>query len=113
MNVLKMFAVWTSLSVVALLSTGTQAASLPDRLVHPALGCVACHGNTTPQPGSKVETTTCVGCHGEMSKLPSVSNAFGRDAHHSPHYADLMDCTTCHAEHKASRSLCADCHVTK
>ena len=24
-----------------------------------------------------------------------------------------LDCTTCHAEHKASRALCNDCHVVE
>ena len=48
-----------------------------------------------------------------MDKIKLSPNKFEKDAHHSPHYADLLECTTCHAEHRASKNLCADCHILK
>lgn len=91
--------------------TGAYAAEAT-RLVHKNLDCSVCHttaGKTFETPESK----TCIGCHGGMDAIKLKSNAFKKDAHHSPHYADWLECTQCHAEHKPAKSLCQDCHVMK
>lgn len=78
---------------------------------HRETACTSCHEGV-PAKGT-VKNEACSGCHGGMSDIRLPPNRFGKDAHHSPHYADLMECVVCHSEHGTSRSLCEDCHVTK
>ena len=91
-----------------------QSAGETARLHHPQTECSACH-DAVPQRGGEVvvPNAKCEACHGPMDKMQLPPNRFHKDAHHSPHYADLLECTLCHAEHKQKESLCADCHVVK
>lgn len=79
--------------------------------VHKAVECASCHKGTPAAGNASVDG--CIQCHGGMSTITLPPNKFGKDAHHSPHYADLVACTECHSEHGQSKSLCEDCHVTK
>ncbi len=73
------------------------------------LTCETCHGVALPteRPSDK----SCKGCHGTMDKIQTKPNKFNKFPHASQHYGNTLDCTTCHSEHKKSRSLCNDCHV--
>ena len=73
--------------------------------------CAACHG--TALPTSRPSDKACIGCHGTMDKIPTKPNAFDTFPHASAHYGNTLECTTCHAEHKASKALCNDCHVVE
>lgn len=73
--------------------------------------CETCHGTATPT--ERPDGKACIGCHGTMDKIPTKPNRFDKFPHASAHYGNTLDCTTCHAEHKASRALCNDCHVVE
>lgn len=73
--------------------------------------CETCHGTATPS--ERPDGKACIGCHGTMDKIPTKPNRFDKFPHASAHYGNTLDCTTCHAEHKASRALCNDCHVVE
>lgn len=73
--------------------------------------CKTCHG--VEAPTARPDGKACVGCHGTMDKIPTKPNKFNKFPHASQHYGDTLDCTTCHAEHKASKALCNDCHVVE
>lgn len=73
--------------------------------------CETCHGVKTPT--ARPDAKACIKCHGEMSQIPTKPNPYGKFPHASAHYGDTLECTVCHAEHKASRALCNDCHVVE
>lgn len=108
--------VTASVVLTALFFGATGAAQADDNFarLHKGAECSACH-DTMPKSGipQKMPNAKCEACHGPMDKIKLPPNKFEKDAHHSPHYADLLECTTCHAEHRASKNLCADCHILK
>lgn len=75
------------------------------------IACQTCHGEALPT--SRPSDKACIGCHGTMDKIPTKPNKFDKFPHASAHYASTLECTTCHAEHKASKALCNDCHVVE
>ena len=97
---------------LAMVAFCTSAYANPARLVHKTLDCATCHTGQEKQVTPPM-SQTCIKCHGSMESIKLPANAFKKDAHRSPHYADLVECTVCHAEHKQSQSLCSDCHIIK
>ena len=110
----RFFTVSVVLSALLFGATSAVMASTDFARVHKTVECSECHDKipkaNVPQ---KVQNAKCEACHGPMDKIKLPPNKFEKDAHHSPHYADLLECTTCHAEHRASKNLCADCHILK
>lgn len=99
-------------AVVALLSCGAGAANTPK--THHAemdLTCRDCH--VAKGKFQRPETETCIDCHGGMSEIPTEPNRWDKNPHNSHHYEDLLECTACHSEHKASEAICVECHVVE
>lgn len=99
------------LAALSMVCTTADAAPSAAMQKHKGVECSVCH--TATPSAANVKTEACVTCHGGMSDIKLPPNPFGKDAHRSPHYADLVACTECHKEHRESRSLCEDCHRTK
>lgn len=76
-----------------------------------AVQCAVCHETNVPK--SRPNDKTCRICHGPMEKIKTPDNPFDKKPHQSAHYADTLECTACHAEHKASKDLCSTCHNVK
>ena len=104
---LKVFAIGLAAAIMA----ANAAAGNTMLLNHKTVECTSCHDKE--HQVSAPNSQSCILCHGEMGKIKLPPNEFKKDAHRSPHYADLVECTTCHSVHKESRSLCLDCHVIK
>lgn len=102
-----------ALSLVIGSAQAATLAGVPMKDHHAALmkDCSTCHGTAIPQ--SRPDDKTCIGCHGTMDKIPTKPNKYEKFPHASAHYGNVLDCTTCHAEHKPSRALCNDCHVVE
>lgn len=103
-------------AVFALLSGSVWAAPNAIKPHHvEALGgdmnCRTCH--TTKGKFQRPDTQACIDCHGEMSEIPTKPNRWDKKPHSSHHYEDLLECTVCHSEHKASKAICNDCHVVE
>lgn len=117
MNTIRKNLALLAMSVCAAFAlTGAHAATLagvPMKDHHAKLmqTCETCHGTATPT--ERPDGKACIGCHGTMDKIPTKPNRFDKFPHASAHYGNTLDCTTCHAEHKASRALCNDCHVVE
>ncbi len=75
------------------------------------LKCSMCH--QTDVPRSRPSDQACRTCHGTMDKIQTPANDFDKKPHQSAHYADTLECTACHAEHKANKDLCSTCHNIK
>ena len=75
------------------------------------LKCEMCHQEALPQ--TKPSDKACIGCHGTMDKIATPANEFDKKPHDSDHYGNTLECTACHAEHKASQDLCGTCHRVK
>ena len=110
---------WAVASALLISTFGLQAATLsgvPMKDYHmkalgPSLTCQTCHGVVVPQ--EKPSATACIKCHGTMDKIPTKPNAYDKAPHASAHYGNTLECTACHAEHKASHAICNDCHNVK
>lgn len=73
--------------------------------------CATCHGD-----GKKIEKPTsdkCIACHGPMNNIKTKENTKNKNPHQSAHYADTVECSVCHSEHKPSKDLCSTCHVVE
>ena len=107
---LSLSAVLLSACLAGLVHAGeTQGVDFSQK--HASAACSVCHAGSPN--ANTVNQNACIQCHGNMSQIQLPPNKFGKDAHHSPHYADLVACTECHREHGKSRSLCEDCHITR
>jgi hypothetical protein len=71
--------------------------------------CIACH--KTAVPDERPDSAKCIKCHGEMLSIKTKPNPQGKNPHQSDHYGDTLECASCHAEHKASKEICSNCHV--
>ena len=76
-----------------------------------AAACSVCHGAALPK--TRPSDKACIGCHGTMDKIPTPDNKWDKKPQDSPHYGDTLECTECHAEHKAGKALCNACHVAE
>lgn len=101
-------------ALLSVFAASAVAADVPmkpfhEKLMGSTMKCETCHQSAVPtaRPSDKA----CIGCHGTMDKIPTKPNKFEKFPHASPHYGNTVECTACHAEHKASRAICNDCHV--
>lgn len=80
---------------------------LIDKHMAAGLNCASCHRSAPPPnaPDMKV----CTGCHGGSAQIAAKTP----DAKNNPHASHLGEppCATCHHVHKASESLCDQCHA--
>lgn len=74
-------------------------------------GCTTCHQEQVPTQAPTSEK--CIACHGTMDKIPTPKNKFDKEPHHSAHFGNTMECSTCHAEHKESKDYCSTCHTVE
>lgn len=97
-------------------ATAAEVAGVPMKDYHVkafggAVKCAVCHETNVPK--ARPNDKTCRTCHGPMDKIKTPDNPFDKKPHQSAHYADTLECTACHAEHKASKDLCSTCHNVK
>jgi hypothetical protein len=85
----------------------TAAATLAAKHGGNGVACKQCHGSGKPQP---VATQKCVTCHDTKATAERTANVKPTNPHNSRHFGTEADCNSCHHQHKASQSLCADCH---
>ena len=106
----------TALFAGSLLAVAVSATAAPTMKPQHAFikDCTTCHtqanvvaGNAFVVPDDKA----CEACHGSYDKVAKLT-AGGEEPnpHFSNHYGQNLSCTACHAEHKASKVYCNDCH---
>lgn len=71
--------------------------------------CQTCH--VDQKAFTAPDQETCIVCHGEMSEIKTELNKDNKYPHQSPHYGDLVSCSSCHSEHGESKAICNDCHI--
>lgn len=76
-----------------------------------SLECKTCHEVAVPTQAPTDKA--CIACHGPIGSIPTKENADHKYPHQSPHYGDLVSCTSCHAEHRPSKAICTDCHIAR
>ena len=80
---------------------------LIDKHIGAGRSCASCHRNAPPPMAP--DMTVCTGCHGNYSQIAAKATS----AQPNPHASHLGEiaCTTCHHVHRASQSLCDQCHT--
>jgi hypothetical protein len=73
--------------------------------------CEACHGQSLPAPGDRVENEQCFKCHGSYADLAKLTvNPDHPDRNpHGSHLGDIP-CNACHKAHSPSKAYCNGCH---
>jgi hypothetical protein len=103
------------LSQVILLSAFAQSPTAPgaghgfliDKHVKAGVDCAKCHTQNTKTPPT---TETCLSCHGgTYAKLAAMTEKDTPNPH-SSHRGDVP-CEQCHHVHKASETMCNQCHT--
>jgi RecJ-like exonuclease len=97
----------------AMAQKAKSAAATPvvamDKHAAKGIACQNCHVNAKkPQP---VAMDKCLTCHGDGKAVAKrTANSKPTNPHDTRHFGTEADCNSCHHQHKASESLCADCH---
>jgi RecJ-like exonuclease len=107
--------VLASFAQFAVLSAFAQAPAAPgaghgfliDKHVTKGISCAQCHAQNMATPPT---TATCLGCHGGTYEKLAATTAKDQPNPHASHRGDL-DCAECHHVHKASVTLCNQCHT--
>ncbi|GLS82883.1 cytochrome c3 family protein [Paraferrimonas haliotis] len=105
-------------------ANGALAAKMPLKSYHQEMftdhngnvDCAACHG--VDKPKSPPATEDCLQCHDlkdvvAATEPPAKTSEFEPNPHNSPHYAQDLDCSYCHAEHRKPKVYCNNCHEFK
>ena len=109
----------TALFAGTLLAAAACASASPAMKAQHAFikDCAVCHtqenavaGNAFVVPDDKA----CEACHGSYASLArKTAGGDEPNPHASNHYGQSLSCTACHAEHKASKVYCNDCHAVR
>lgn len=98
-------------ATATLLSAQSFAADhfLADRHTAKGISCTMCHG---PDQKNLQEPTTqtCTTCHNVKALVEKTKEVKPTNPHVSPHYADELDCNSCHLGHMQSENFCNQCH---
>jgi len=107
--------VLAALAQFAILSAFGQAPAAPgaghgfliDKHVAAGISCAQCHTQSTATPPT---TATCLSCHGGAYDKLAAMTVKDEPNPHASHRGDV-DCAECHHVHKASVTLCNQCHT--
>jgi fumarate reductase flavoprotein subunit len=80
---------------------------LIDKHVAAHVGCAQCHASGIAVPPT---TATCLTCHGGTYQKLAASTANDMPNPHESHQGEIP-CAQCHHVHKASVTLCNQCHT--
>jgi len=80
---------------------------LIDSHVKAGVSCAQCHTQNTATPPT---TQTCLTCHGGTYAKLAATTEKDLPNPHASHRGDV-DCAECHHVHKASVTLCNQCHT--
>jgi fumarate reductase flavoprotein subunit len=86
---------------------GADHGFLIDKHVAARISCAQCHAQSTATPPP---TATCLSCHGGTYAKLAAMTAKDAPNPHASHRGDV-DCAECHHVHKASVTLCNQCHT--
>jgi Cytochrome c3 len=86
---------------------GSGHGYLIDKHIAAGLTCASCHRDAPPPKAP--EMTACTGCHGSYSQI-AAKTAFDQPNPHASHLGEIP-CAACHPVHRASESLCDQCHT--
>jgi len=103
------------LAQFVILSAFAQAPAAPgaghgfliDKHVTKGVSCAQCHTNSTATPPTMA---TCLSCHGGTYEKLAAITVKDQPNPHASHRGDV-DCAECHHVHKASVTLCNQCHT--
>jgi fumarate reductase flavoprotein subunit len=88
-------------------SPGSGNGYLIDKHVGAGLACASCHRDAPPPKAP--EMTVCTGCHGTYLQI-AAKTASDQPNPHASHLGQIP-CAACHHVHRASESLCDQCHT--
>jgi len=80
---------------------------LIDKHAAKGVSCAQCHTQSTATPPT---TATCLSCHGGTYEKLAAMTQKDEPNPHASHRGDV-DCAECHHVHKASVTLCNQCHT--
>ncbi|WP_414643156.1 cytochrome c3 family protein [Bradyrhizobium sp.] len=86
---------------------GSGHGFLIDKHVAAHIGCGQCHTAGISSPPTVV---TCLSCHGGTYQKLAASTANDTPNPHESHQGEIP-CAECHHVHKASVTLCNQCHT--
>jgi len=80
---------------------------LIDKHMKANVDCAKCHTQSTATPPTMV---TCLSCHGGTYEKLAAMTEKDMPNPHASHRGDV-DCDQCHHVHKASETVCNQCHT--
>jgi hypothetical protein len=86
---------------------GSGHGYLIDKHIAAGLSCVVCHRDAPPPKAPAM--TVCTSCHGTYSQI-AAKTASDQPNPHASHLGEIP-CAACHHVHRASESLCDQCHT--
>ncbi len=86
---------------------GSGHGYLIDKHIRAGLDCASCHRDAPLSDAPKM--TVCTGCHGSYSQI-AAKTASDRPNPHASHLGEIP-CWACHHVHRASETLCDECHA--
>ena len=86
---------------------GSGHGYLIDKHIRPGLDCASCHRNAPPPEAP--EMSICTGCRGSYSQI-AAKTASDQPNPHASHLGEIP-CAACHHVHRASETLCDECHT--
>ncbi len=94
-------------ALCAFAAGAASAAGVADRHAKLGLDCTSCHG---PDGKGEVTMENCTSCHQLDALVSQTKDVKPTNPHVSPHYANELDCLSCHFGHAEGENFCNQCH---